>query len=242
LIGAQLRALTRYAAAKGLSRHLAEKYFSRLVRGNPPLPHKKAKRRESLIAGDAKAVRSREEIEAAVRGFTDAEWIRLRLVAKKYAGRFHMRDDDLLQEAFRRALENDSKKCPIDVGVISFLILAMRSIADDEKDLVENRSAHVPIGPGDDGEDAGETVDPASTEFNTEECAVLAANSTEIRQAMKAIFKDDPVACDLVDGIIDDFSPDELRELTGLDKVAYASKRRFMRRTIDRHFPNGWPP
>jgi DNA-directed RNA polymerase specialized sigma24 family protein len=194
-----------------------------------------------LTKGDAKALRSREEIEAGIRSFTDAEWARLRLVAKKYAGRFQIRDDDLLQEAFRRALEDDGKKCPVDVGIFTFLVLSMRSIANDEKNLVENRSAHVPVVSSDDANGAGETVDPPSMELNAEERAVLGADSTEIRQAMKTIFTDDLVACDLVDGIIGDFSTDELRELTGLDKVAYASKRRFMRRTIDKHFPNGWP-
>lgn len=194
-----------------------------------------------MTSGDAQAVRSREEIEAAIRGFTDAEWVRLRLVAKKYAGRFHMKDDDLLQEAFRRALEDDGKKCPVAVGVLPFLALAMRSIADDEKNLIENRSTHVPVIAGDAAEMAGETVDPPSTELNAEERAVLTADSTEIRQAMKAIFKDDLVACDLVDGVIEGFTADELRELTGLDKIAYTSKRRFMRRTIDKHFPDGWP-
>lgn len=105
----------------------------------------------------------------------------------------------------------------------------MRSIADDEKNLVENRSTHLIVGPGDQEDGAGGTVDPPSTEPNAEERTVLAAASTEIRQAMKTIFKDDPVACDLVEGIIEDLSADELRELTGLDKVAYASKRRVCR-------------
>jgi RNA polymerase sigma-70 factor (ECF subfamily) len=59
---------------------------------------------------------------------------------------------------------------------------------------------------------------------------------------MLALFKDDPVARDLLEGIMEDFDADELRELTGLDKTAYASKRRLIRRTIDKHYPGGWKP
>jgi DNA-directed RNA polymerase specialized sigma24 family protein len=194
-----------------------------------------------LTTAGPKAVRSRQEIEAAIGAFTDAEWARLRLIAKRYAGRFHMRDDDLLQEAFRRALEEDGKKCPVDVEIIAFLAQAMRSIANDEKNLIENQERHVPVIPAGSEQDGVESIDPVSDELNAEERAMLAAKQTEIRIAIKALFKEDMVACDLLDGIVENFSAEELRELTGLDKVAYASKRRFMRRTIDKHFPDGLP-
>jgi DNA-directed RNA polymerase specialized sigma24 family protein len=194
-----------------------------------------------LTTVGSRAVRSRQEIEAAIGAFTDAEWARLRLIAKRYAGRFHMREDDLLQEAFRRALEEDGKKCPIDLSIMTFLAQAMRSIASDEKNLIENRAIHVPVIPTDSQEAGIESVDPPSVDLNAEELALLSAKQAEIRIAIKALFKEDQVACDLVDGVIGDFSAEELRELTGLDKVGYASKRRFMRRTIDKQFPDGWP-
>lgn len=59
---------------------------------------------------------------------------------------------------------------------------------------------------------------------------------------MLALFDDDSQALDLVEGIMEGFGADELRELTGLDGTAYASKRRLIRRTIDKHYPAGWKP
>jgi hypothetical protein len=42
--------------------------------------------------------------------------------------------------------------------------------------------------------------------------------------------------------MMDDMAGEELRELTGLDKVAYDSKRKAIRRKIAKHYPNGWKP
>jgi RNA polymerase sigma-70 factor (ECF subfamily) len=35
---------------------------------------------------------------------------------------------------------------------------------------------------------------------------------------------------------------EELRELTELDMTGYATKRRLIRRRIDKAFPQGWKP
>ena len=35
---------------------------------------------------------------------------------------------------------------------------------------------------------------------------------------------------------------DEVRELTGLDKTAYDSKRKLIRRRIDKKYPEGFKP
>jgi hypothetical protein len=59
---------------------------------------------------------------------------------------------------------------------------------------------------------------------------------------MLRLFPHDPQARDLVDGILAGYEGEELRALTDLDLKGYASKRRFMRRTIDKHYPKGRKP
>jgi hypothetical protein len=194
-----------------------------------------------LSSSDAKPVKSRAEIEAAISAFTPGDWARLRLVAQRYAGRFQMGPEDLIQEAIRRALEDTGKKCPCDVGVLSFLGAAMRSIADDEKNLIENKSAHLRIAPSDETALGNGLVDPPSAEPNVEELAIGNDKATAIYHAMRGLFDNDPVGRALVDGIAEELTAEELRERTGLDKVAYASKRRLIRRTIDQQYPDGWP-
>jgi DNA-directed RNA polymerase specialized sigma24 family protein len=193
-----------------------------------------------LIAGEPAAVRTRAEIEEAVRAFRPAQWARLRLVAKKYADGRRMRPEDLLQEAFVRALEEDGRKCPRHVDVVKFLAEAMRSVAGDEAKKLEHRSAHIPVvAPG---EPQVGALDLKETRLNAEDDALAAQNVKAIRGAVLALFLHDSQAHDLVEGVMEDFSADELRELTGLDKTAYASKRTLIRRTIDKHYPEGWKP
>lgn len=198
---------------------------------------------ETLTAGEA-AVRTRDEITEAIRAFTDAQWARLRLVAKllatkKYAGRLQSQTDDLLQEAFKRALEGD-RKCPRHIDVIKFLAEVMSSIAVDEARSVENRSVRIPIvSPG---EPQPGTIDLKAAELNAEEETIDRQNAEGIRNSMLALFPDDLQARDLLEGVMEELSMAELCELTGLDEVAYSSKRKLIRRRINKHFPEGWKP
>jgi hypothetical protein len=192
-----------------------------------------------LTAGSAAAVRTRDEIADAIRALTHAQSARLRLVSEKYAWRCPFGPDDLLQKAFLRALEG-GRKCPAHVDVVRFLAEAMRSIADGEAEKIENQVTLTPIAQLGDEQDG--TVDLEEPRLNAEDAAMCNQNVAAFRQAMLAPFNDDPQARDLVDGIMEGFTADELRELTGLDETSYASKRRLIRRTIDKHYPEGWKP
>jgi RNA polymerase sigma-70 factor (ECF subfamily) len=191
-----------------------------------------------LSASEATAVLTRDEIADAIRGLTAAQWARLKLVAKKYAGRCRLEPDDLLQEAFRRALEESGRKCPDHIDVVKFLAEAMRSIADGEANKAENRVTLVSIVNHTHQQD-GE-VDPEDVKPNAEAAMESDQAAATIRRDVLALFDGDPTAHDLVEGIIAGFSADELRQLVNLDPTAYASKRRLIRRTIDKHYPKGW--
>ena len=62
------------------------------------------------------------------------------------------------------------------------------------------------------------------------------------RHDLLALFDDDPQARDIVEGTIAGMTADDMRELTGLDKKAYDSKRKLIRRRIDKKYPDGWTP
>ena len=62
-----------------------------------------------------------------------------------------------------------------------------------------------------------------------------------MHRSTKALFAEIGMAID-PGRKMSDLSVAEMLELTGLDKTAYQSKRKFIRRTIDKHFPNGWKP
>ena len=185
------------------------------------------------------AVRSSDEIAAAIRAFTDAQWIRLRKVAEKYAWLCPFEADDLLQEAFCRALAGD-RRCPSHVDVVRFLAEVMRSIADSEANKMENQIDVVPVlQPGAVAESA---VDPADSRMSREQEMAADENAEALRQAMLGLFPNDQQARDLLDGVMEGYEGEELRALTDLDETRFASKRRLIRRTIDKHYPKGWKP
>lgn len=68
---------------------------------------------------EAIASRSPDGIEDAVRAFSDADWVRLKRTAQRYAIS-PLESDDLIQEAIMRALAG-TRKCPKDVDVARFL-------------------------------------------------------------------------------------------------------------------------
>jgi DNA-directed RNA polymerase specialized sigma24 family protein len=172
-----------------------------------------------LTAGYAAAVRTRDEIADAIRALTPAQSVRLRLVAEKYAWRCPFGPDDLLQEAFLRALEG-GRKCPAHVDVVRFLAEAMRSIADGEAEKIENQVAFTPIAQLGDEQDGA--VDPEEPRLNAEDAAMCKQNVAALGNAMLALFNEDSQARDLVEGIMEDFTAEELRKLTELDETAYA--------------------
>lgn len=186
----------------------------------------------------ASATRSRDEIVDAIRNLMPADWARLRKVAHRYSFGRPIEPDDLLQEGFLRAL--DSRKCPKHVDVVKFLAEAMRSIAHGEAEKAEYRLTLVSIDKT--GDEQNQALDHKDPDPNSEETMVSEQDAALIRTALLALFDDDAIARDIVEGTMEDLSAEELRELTGLDKTAYDSKRRFIRRTIDKAYPEGWKP
>ena len=113
----------------------------------------------------------------------------------------------------------------------------MRSIANGEAEKVENQVDVVSVlQPGVPVDGA---VDLKNSRMDPEENMMAAESAEAIRQSLLGLFANDQQARDLVDGILAGYEGEELRALTDLDLKGYASKRRFMRRTIDKRYLNG---
>jgi len=140
--------------------------------------------------------------------------------------------DDLLQEAFRRALDGE-RKCPISIDAVRFLAEAMRSIADGELKKTQRQPVLVPLpGPGDAETAIAEPADPRST---AEELIGGEQEADRLRSEILSLFNDDQIAQIIVEGIMEDIEGEELRSLTSLDKTQFDSKRRLIRRRISKY-------
>lgn len=184
------------------------------------------------------ATRSRDEIVSAIRALSPADWARLRKVAAHYAAGRPIEPKDLLQEAFTRAL--DGRHCPSHVDVVKFLAEAMRSIADGEAEKVEHRLPLVSVAKmGDHQTEALNYPDPA---LSAEAHTISNEIAVRMRRDLLDLFDDDAIARDIVEGMMADWTAEELRELSVLDQTAYESKRKLIRRRIERKYPDGWKP
>ncbi|WP_428412751.1 hypothetical protein [Pararhizobium sp.] len=193
-----------------------------------------------MNSGQVAATRTRDEIAAAIRSLTAVDLARLKMVARKYAFGRPIEPDDLLQESYIRAL--DSRACPSHVDVVKFLAEAMRSIAHGEAEKVEHKVTLVPIAKTGGPEDAESIKDEADDAETQMIAAQRAQRCIATHAAVIALFDDDPTAQLVLEGMMEEMTAEEMRELTGLDKTGYDSKRKLIRRRIDKQYPEGWKP
>ncbi|HET6224132.1 MAG TPA: hypothetical protein VFE11_18300 [Dongiaceae bacterium] len=168
-----------------------------------------------------------------------AGWLRLRKVARALCRGCGADPDDLLQEAFQRALDG-SRQCPGNVDVIRFLAGVMRSIASDWSKARRRRPEISLVGPS--GSLQAVVVQVRDVNANAYERLAVDQEAAYLRQSLRDLFADDRVAQALLDGIMEGRTGEELRSLTALSETGLASKRRLIRRRIDKAFPKEWKP
>lgn len=115
----------------------------------------------------------------------------------------------------------------------------MRSVVSGEAEKAKNRPTVVMSAVVD---EQGEPVDFPDPSPSVEEDLIDKENATHIRRSVLALFDDDPDARVIVEGDMDGWSAEELRSYTGLDKTAYDSKRKLIRRRLNKAYPEGWKP
>lgn len=181
------------------------------------------------------AIRTREEIEEAIRDFSLAKLALLEKAAKYFA-RYPFEPNDLLQTAYVLALT--TRKCPVDVDVVTFLIGIMRSVAHDEGVKPKHRLVTVSIGSADDPEDG--TIDPPDPSTSVEDNLIVEERLATIRTSILSLFDEGSPVWYLAEGIMQELTADELRDMLALDKTAYDSMRKLFRRRVDKAYPGGW--
>jgi DNA-directed RNA polymerase specialized sigma24 family protein len=164
----------------------------------------------------------------ALRLVSDMDLLRLKAIARIHARGLppEVGWSDLLQEALARVL-NGSRHVPEDVPLEVFLSGVMRSIRAEYWRRMRRDAQHRCA--SDDPQEAAsreaELLDPAPDP----ERALLAQQELE---AIAALFADDPIALQIIVGLGDGLSAEEIRTACGLTKTEYDSARKRMRRAL----------
>jgi DNA-directed RNA polymerase specialized sigma24 family protein len=143
---------------------------------------------------------TRDQIEQAIRSVPDIGIARLRKVTAAFCRGRPSDAQDLLQQAVERSLDG-SRNCPAGVDVVRFLAETMHSIAsDDAKKLLRHPELRAASFFDDNG---GLALDPPDCRANAEQPLAGEPEAKRIRQAIIALFADDPAAQVMVEGIME---------------------------------------
>lgn len=189
-----------------------------------------------------------DDIRQAIEALTPADSVRLRKAGRLcLAGSEYGDPDELLNEAlvrtFRAALGEKGRRWSKDVAFMAFLVMTMSGLADDSRKSVNVRKGKKsePV----DGVGAAEKM--AGQGHRHEDVVTLAVEAGERVEAAErarkdmeridAFFDGDAEIQWLLMGHKDHLSAAEIRELSGMNLVTYASARRRFRRGLEKLFP-----
>lgn len=168
-----------------------------------------------------------EDPVVALHPLSETERLRLKAIARLYCRGLppEVSWEDLLQEALTRVLSG-SRRVPKDVDTVAFLAGVMRSL----------RSAHWRRALKT-GSRALNTEQPYNGSRDCELCDPAASpeRSLNARQALteiESLFVDDTVALQIISGLAEGFTAEEIRTTTGLSEADYNAARKRIRRTL----------
>lgn len=177
------------------------------------------------------------DMAVAIESLCDADLLKLRKIASQYAFGRVFSSNDLLQEAFCRAIEG-VRNCPRDVAMVKFLANSMRSISSSWVKEARIEPVHLAVEP-----DADTGLDPilniADTSRIPAEVVADQQEALKLSDEVITLFDDDTQAQFVLEGNMGELTAEEIRELLKIDKTAYATIKRRIRRRIDQQYPDG---
>jgi DNA-directed RNA polymerase specialized sigma24 family protein len=177
---------------------------------------------------DARVLRP-AETALALKLVNDIDLLRLKTIARLHARGLppDVGWDDLLQEAFTRVITG-SRLQPEGVATVAFLAGIMRSVKAEHLRRAYKGGSHTlridqAIGESRDIE----LNDPAPG-------AERSISATQELAAIKQLFAGDPLALQIIAGLGNGLSAEQIRAAAGISKTDYDSARRRMRRSLIR--------
>jgi DNA-directed RNA polymerase specialized sigma24 family protein len=168
---------------------------------------------------DERPMTSPAEEALALKLVSEMDLLRLKAIARLHARGLpaDVSWADLLQEAFARVLDG-SRKRPEGLPMLAFLAGIMRSLKTDHwRRALKESHGHA----GQEREACDPSSDPERTFSALQELAVI-----------DRLFADDPVALQIIAGLGEGLSAEQIRIVIGISATDYDSARKRMRRVL----------
>ena len=167
----------------------------------------------------------------ALKLVTEMDLLRLKSIARLHARGLppDVAWDDLLQEALTRVLTGKRVK-PEDVAMVAFVGGIMRSLrADHIRRARRGMKRDDPLWLGNEPDERPEleVLDPAADP----ERALIATDELD---KIRRLFADDPLALQIIDGLAEGLTAEQIRAHHGISRTDYDSARKRMRRCLIR--------
>jgi DNA-directed RNA polymerase specialized sigma24 family protein len=181
--------------------------------------------------GELAPVQPPAERALALKLVTDCDLLRLKVIARLHGRSLppDMSWADLLQEAFARVLDG-SRAIPPGVPTVAFLAGVMRSIKAEHWRRRRRATEQQPALVNEYQLVAAESAEACDPQPDPERW-LIAAQQLE---AIGMLFAHDPVALQIIAGLGDGFTAEEIRATLGMSKTEYDSARKRMRRAVIR--------
>lgn len=205
------------------------------------LPHGGLMHRDEREEASDDALYSLEEVRAALDGLTELDHARITLIARHFAPRTDLSDEELRQEAFLRVLA--TRTCKVGVDIRAFLAGTIKSIASETprarkraREAAGLELVYVPE------YGVGDVPDPEDLTTASPEDQALARTiyTKEINRVGQLLAGDYELEL-LAEALADGHRGRELEELLGTDTKGLAAARKRLLRKMQVEFPNGVP-
>jgi RNA polymerase sigma-70 factor (ECF subfamily) len=163
---------------------------------------------------------SEAEIRSEISSLTAGERTRLIRIASYYGRISFEEPDELVQEAIYRILAG-MREWPRGLQKLRFLAGVIKSIAGDQKRAL-NRNV-LPL--------TGE-MEEVIGDKGAEERGIMAR--IDVIRITTVFFEDDPIAQKMMIGMADGIRGEDLEQASGLSRTEYDSKRKKIRRRIEK--------
>ena len=176
------------------------------------------------------------EFRSALESLCPSDQVRLKEKANALAPGTGMEPKDLLQEALKRSLEeNGGRNCPRNVKPAIFLGNVMKSIASHAR---QKRKREPLINSSKDDED-DPTANVPDPRPSPEEVVIGHLDYVKVLTRIEEMFDKDPKVQAIVIGIMEGWSPQEIREMEPMSKKEYEAARKRVLRKLLREVPKG---